>query len=57
MKEQQHARWIAAWGKRPLAAHAVAIDGHAFDIVGDRPIRADFVEPRAPLCPSDRPWF
>src|SRR5215212_9763853 len=55
MEEQQHARSIAARGKRPLAAYAAAIDAFAFHIVRDRPMRPDFIEPFTALRPSDWP--
>ena len=45
VKEHQHARGIAAWHDRPFTLHAAEIDRLEPHVIGDRPGRADFVDP------------
>ena len=55
VKEEQHAPLLAPGHDRPLARDAAEIDAGKLNIGGDRPDRADFVDPRPPFGPTLRP--
>jgi hypothetical protein len=52
MEKEEHASLLAPGQDRPPARDAAELDAEKLDIGGDRPDRADFVDPRPPFGPS-----
>jgi hypothetical protein len=55
MKVDQRAGGVGAGNDRPFALDPIEIDRFELDIVGDRPDRADLLDPASPLFPAHRP--
>jgi hypothetical protein len=54
MKVQQHAGGIAIRCDRPFSRHAINVDAFEFNIFGDGPDGADFLDALPPFLPADR---
>ena len=55
VEEDQHPRRVAPRRQREFAGHAVDVRRLEPDVVGDRPCRADLLDPRPPLGPAGGP--
>src|SRR5215813_1577015 len=55
MKKEEHASFLAPRYDGPLGRDAPDLDAGKLHIGGNRPDRADFVDPRPPFGPSPRP--